>query len=54
MNSSEQQAFIKSFDSMDAFFKWYNAEKQKYDKENAGTELNGGSVDLGDLIGGGK
>lgn len=54
MSGSEQLAFIQSFESMDAFFNWYNTAKQKYDKENAGTELNGGSVDLGDLIGGGK
>lgn len=52
MTADEQLAYIESFESDDAFFDWYNAAKSAYDNANSGTELDGGTIDLGDIIGG--
>ena len=52
LSPSEQQAFMNSFESIDAFFVWYNAAKEKYEAENPDIEVNGGSIDLGGIVGG--
>lgn len=55
MSGEEQQKYFESFESVEAFFEWYNAAKAKYDEENESIEIGGdGSIDLGDIIGGGN
>lgn len=52
MTGEEQQAFIDNFESIEAFFEWYNAAKAEHEKMNPSTEIGGGNIDLGDLAGG--
>lgn len=54
MKPSEQQAYMESFNDMDAFFDWYNAAKDKYEKENPSIEIDGGIVDLDSIVNGKK
>lgn len=42
MSASEQEAYFLSFSSIEAFFEWYNAAKQKYQEENPGVEIGPG------------
>ena len=52
MTGAEQFAYQSSFADLDAFFAWYNAAKEAYDKENPSIEIGGnGSVDMDDLLG---
>ena len=44
MSAAEQRAFQESFSSLDAFFEWYNAAKEAYDKENPPIEVGGDGV----------
>ena len=41
MTGAEQRAFQDSFESLDAFFAWYNAAKEAYEKENPSIEIGG-------------
>lgn len=53
MSGAEQRAFQESFESLDAFFEWYNDAKEAYDKENPPIEVGGnGVIDMEDLVGG--
>lgn len=52
MSGEEQQAFIDGFESIEAFFEWYNAAKAEHERLNPGTEIGSGNIDLGDLAGG--
>ena len=52
LSGDEQMAFMESFDSIAAFFDWYNAEKAEYERQNPNIEIGDGNIDLGDLIGG--
>ena len=53
MSGAEQQEYMMSFSSIEAFFEWFNAAKAKYDAEHPSIEIGGdGSIDLGDIIGG--
>lgn len=52
MSAKDQQAFYESFESVDAYFAWLNSAKAEYEKNQNSTELEGGSVDIGDLMGG--
>ena len=55
MTPEAQQKFFNKFESVEAFFVWYNAAKAKYEKDNAAIEIgSGGQIDLGEVIGGGK
>ncbi len=55
MTGAEQRAFQASFPDIDAFFEWYNAAKETYEKENPSIEIGGdGVVDLDGLLGGGN
>lgn len=55
MTPEAQQKFFNKFESVEAFFVWYNAAKAKYEKDNAAIEIGGGGqIDLGEVIGGGK
>ena len=49
MTPAQQQDFMESFTSMEAFFAWYTPEKQKYDAEHPPVEIDGESIDLGKL-----
>lgn len=49
---SEQQKFMESFSSVDAFFAWYNNAKTEHEALNPPIEIGGGGeVDLGKLPG---
>ena len=53
MAPAQQQAYMESFDSIDAFFEWYNAAKEQYEKDHPSIEVGGnGSVDLDEVING--
>ena len=52
MSAEEQQAFIATFEDMDAFFEWYNRVKEAYEAANPPIEIGDGDVDMGDIIGG--
>ena len=52
MSGTEQQKYLESFESIEAFFEWYNAAKEKYDKENPSIEIGDGSINMEDIIGG--
>lgn len=45
---AEQRLYQESFSDLDAFFAWYNAAKEKYEKENPPIDIDG-PVDLGKL-----
>lgn len=44
MTGAEQRAFQDSFESIEAFFAWYNAAKEAYEKENPSIEVGGDGV----------
>ena len=52
MTATEQRDYMESFESVDAFFAWYNAAKAEYDAQNPDIEVGNGSIDMGDIIGG--
>ena len=54
LSPKEQRAYMESFEDMDAFFEWYNAEKDKYEKENPSIEIDGGVIDLDEIVNGKK
>lgn len=49
MSAQEQNDYMNSFDSIDAFFAWYNQAKAEYEASNPPIDVDGGSFDLGDL-----
>lgn len=52
-SAEEQEAWMNTFDSMPAFFGWYNTAKKKYEEENPSIEIGpDGSVDMGDILNG--
>ena len=51
LNGFEQQAFMETFDSIPAFFEWYNTAKAEYEANREIIEIGGdGTIDLGDII----
>lgn len=52
LSGEEQMAFMETFDSMAAFFDWYNAAKAEYERLHPSIDIGDGNIDLGDLIGG--
>lgn len=46
----EQQKYMESFSDIDAFFAWYNAAKDAYEKANPSIEAGDGSINIGDII----
>ena len=50
MSPEDQQAYFESYSSPDAFFKWFNAAKAEYDKNNDAIEVEGGNIDIGDYM----
>ena len=53
MSAQEQSNYMNSFESIDAFFAWYNAAKAEHDAQNNDIEIGNGSFDLGELEGNG-
>lgn len=52
MSASQQEKFIKSFDSVVDFVNWYNDALDEYQKLHPDIEIDGGEIDLGDVFGG--
>ena len=53
MSPNAQMQYMESFSSVEAFFSWYNAAKDAYEKANPSIEIGGdGSVDLDQILGG--
>lgn len=52
LSGDEQMAFMESFESVPAFFDWYNAAKAEYDALHPEIEVGDDVIDLGDLVGG--
>ena len=52
MTPAQQQAYMESFDSMDAFFDWYEKAKAEYEAANPPIYIEDGSIDLDDVLGG--
>ena len=51
MKAAEQQAFLESFESLDAFFEWYNRVKEEYAAAHPSIEIGeDGVVDMGELM----
>lgn len=48
MTPAEQQAYMESFESIEAFFEWYNQAKAEYEAANPPIEVGDGNIDLGD------
>jgi len=44
MTATQKKAYQESFESMDAFFAWYNAAYEAYREDNAPTEIDGSGV----------
>lgn len=44
MSGEEQQAFMESFESLDAFFAWLEAAKAEYEAKNPGIEIGGDGI----------
>lgn len=52
LSGEEQEAYMDSFDSIAAFFEWYNAAKAEYEELHPSIEVGDGNIDLGQIIGG--
>lgn len=46
LTPEEQRLYQESFNDLDAFFAWYSAAKEKYEKENPPIDIDG-PIDLG-------
>lgn len=51
MSGEEQMAYMQSFDSIEAFFTWYNNAKAEYEAAHPDIEISDGVIDAGDLMG---
>ena len=51
MDPALQRAYMESFESMEAFFEWYNAAKEAYEQAHPSIDVGDGVIDLEDLIG---
>ena len=49
MSADQQEAFISTFESMDAFMVWFNNAKAEYDSTDGAIDVGSGSVDLGTI-----
>lgn len=47
LSGAEQREFMESFDSMEAFFDWYNAVKEQYEKDHPAIDVGDGVFDFG-------
>lgn len=51
LDAAQQQAVMESFESIEAFFVWYDGVKETYEKENPAIEVDG-PIDLDQIFGG--
>ena len=51
MDPALQRMYMESFESMDAFFEWYNAAKEAYEQAHPSIDVGDGVIDLEDLFG---
>ena len=51
LDPAVQREYMESFESMDAFFEWYNAAKEAYEKAHPPIDVGDGVIDLEDLFG---
>lgn len=51
MAPSRQRAYQESFESIDAFYDWYEAAQEAYDKEHTPIEIVDGIVDMSEFVG---
>ncbi len=47
---AEQQAYYETYDNFMDFVAWYNAAKAKYDAENEVNRVEGGKIDIGEIM----
>ena len=52
LTGDQQMAYMGSFESMQAFFDWYNAAKEEHEREKPGIEIGSGDINMGEIIGG--
>lgn len=52
MSAAEQEAFINSFESVDAFMAWFNAAKDEHNANDNSIEIGSGTIDLEEITGG--
>lgn len=52
LDGKAQEEYMKSFPDVASFFDWYNAAKDKYEKENPSIEIGGDPIDMGAIING--
>lgn len=52
MDPDAQQKYMDSFDSIDAFFDWYNSAREEHEQKFPDIEISDGTVDMGEIIGG--
>lgn len=50
MSPEQQQAYMESFESIEAFFEWLNEAKEAYEKANPPIEVGSGIIDIGAII----
>lgn len=47
LSAAEQKAYRDTFESIDAYFVWFNSAKAEYDAQNSGIDVGDGPIDLG-------
>lgn len=52
LSPADQQAYMEKFESMEAFFEWYSAEKEAYEEAHPSIEIDGEEIDLEEILGG--
>lgn len=52
MSGEQQKAFMETFESVEAFFDWYNAAKEEYDAQHPDVEIGDDAIDFGEIING--
>ena len=51
MTPTQQRVYMESFESLDAFFEWYNAAKEAYEQAHPPIDVGDGVIDMEDIIG---
>jgi len=54
LSAEDQSAYRATFDSISAFFEWYNAAKADYDAKNPGIDVGSGTIDLEEIMNGSR
>lgn len=51
MSPTQQRVYMESFESLDAFFEWYNGAKEVYEQAHPPIDVGDGVIDMEDIIG---